>query len=287
MSKLESKGNIIEARTPLQDKKVFPLRIFSIIYLFIHLPIFISILDSQVSQLYHQSSCLQASSFNIRMATDTSLRQRSRTNNETPITETPSSSDDEKKPPIATDSSAYPSISQRAISQTLASTAHLANLLPTGTLLAFQLLVPTFTNNGTCDSVTRPLTLILLLVLAVSCSLASFTDSFKAPDGKVYHGIATWKGMWLFDYTGSSVPDLRNYRLRSIDFVHAVLSVFVFGTVALRDKNILSCFYPSPAHETQEVLDIVPLAIGLFCSLLFVVFPTTRHGIGYPVTSGN
>jgi hypothetical protein len=35
--------------------------------------------------------------------------------------------------------------------QALTSTANLANLLPTGTLLAFNLLAPTFTNHGACD----------------------------------------------------------------------------------------------------------------------------------------
>uniref|UniRef100_A0A5B6YYG3 Uncharacterized protein n=1 Tax=Davidia involucrata TaxID=16924 RepID=A0A5B6YYG3_DAVIN len=95
--------------------------------------------------------------------------------------------------------------------------------------------------------------------------------------------------MWLFDYqtaasSGSGIGDLSKFRLGLIDWVHAVLSVFVFVAMALRDKNVLSCFYPTPTHETQEVLDIVPLGIGLICSLLFVVFPTRRHGIGHPVT---
>ncbi|OMO75203.1 hypothetical protein CCACVL1_16300 [Corchorus capsularis] len=136
-----------------------------------------------------------------------------------------------------------PTLSQRAISQTLTSTANLANLLPTGTLLAFQLLMPIFTNNG----------------------------------------------MFLFDYpdpSGSGLPDLSKYRIKFIDGVHAVVSVLVFGAIALRDKNVLNCFYPMPEHETQEVLNIAPVGIGLICSLLFVVFPTRRHGIGYPITSG-
>ncbi|MBA0848813.1 hypothetical protein Goshw_007493 [Gossypium schwendimanii] len=182
-----------------------------------------------------------------------------------------------------------PTLSQRAISQTLASTANLANLLPTGTLLAFQLLVPTFTNNGSCDAATRSMTLILLLLLALSCFLASFTDSVKSSDGQVYYGFATFKGMFLFDYPDSKesdLPDLSKYRIKFMDGVHAVLSVLVFGVVALRDKNVLNCFYPTPKHKTEEVLNIAPVGVGLICSLLFVVFPTRRHGIGYPVTAG-
>ncbi|KAL2254301.1 uncharacterized protein LOC105169422 [Sesamum indicum] len=178
--------------------------------------------------------------------------------------------------------------SQSMLSQALESSAHLANLLPTGTLLAFQLLTPVFTNNGSCDMVTRNMTLVLLFILAFSCFLASFTDSIKASDGQVYYGFATSRGMWLFDYptVAASGPaiELSKYRLRLVDLVHAVLSVLVFAAVALRDKNVVSCLYPSPGHEVQEVLDIVPMGIGLISSLLFVIFPTKRHGIGYPIT---
>lgn len=185
------------------------------------------------------------------------------------------------------------SLSQRAISQTLSSTAQLANLLPTGSLLALQLLTPIFTNNGSCDSATRPMTFLLLLSLAASCFLASFTDSFKTPDGQVYYGFATFKGMWLFDSQAAAasssgqIPDLRKYKLGFIDWIHAILSVLVLVVLALRDKNVVSCFYPQPSHETQEVLNIVPIGIGFICSLLFMVFPTRRHGIGYPVTHSN
>ncbi|XP_065872043.1 protein DMP5-like [Euphorbia lathyris] len=181
------------------------------------------------------------------------------------------------------------SLSQRAISQTLTSTAQLANLLPTGTVLAFQLLTPIFTNNGVCDSATRPLTFLLLGLLAASCFLASFTDSVRSNDGQVYYGLATFKGMFLFDCPdakASGLPDLSKYKMKLIDGVRAVLSVLVFMAIGLRDKNVLSCFYPKPKHETQQVLDIVPIGIGLLSSFLFVVFPTKRHGIGFPVTQG-
>ncbi|KAI5661635.1 hypothetical protein M9H77_20958 [Catharanthus roseus] len=172
----------------------------------------------------------------------------------------------------------------------LDSTANLANLLPTGTLLAFQLLTPIFTNNGSCQVITRQMTSILLHILAISCFLASFTDSFRASDGQVYYGFATPNGLWIFDKpaaAASGIPsDLSKYRLSFVDFVHSVLSVLVFFAVAFRDKNVITCFYPTPNQETKQVLDIVPIGVGLMCSLLFVIFPTRRHGIGYPVTSG-
>lgn len=91
--------------------------------------------------------------------------------------------------------------------QALTSTASLANLLPTGTVLAFQLLAPAFTNHGACDATTALLTRILLAVLALSCLLASFTDSLKGPDGRVYYGVATLRGLWLLDYSpGTPTP---------------------------------------------------------------------------------
>ncbi|KAJ6427739.1 hypothetical protein OIU84_023190 [Salix udensis] len=46
--------------------------------------------------------------------------------------------------------------------------------------------------------------------------------------------------------------------MRFVDVVHAVLSVVVFISVAMRDKNVSSCLYPVPEHETQEVLAILP-----------------------------
>ncbi|MCL7038435.1 hypothetical protein MKW94_022878 [Papaver nudicaule] len=190
-----------------------------------------------------------------------------------------------------------PSFFQRVISQTLTTTANLANLLPTGTVFSFQLLTPIFTSNGDCDTQTRLMTQVLLISIAGACFLASFTDSYRSPDGKLYYGFATFKGICFFDSeTGSSnLPELSKYKLRFIDVVHAILSVLVFMAIALRDKNVLSCFYPQPEHETRQVLNTTPrqhlniirTAVGVICSLLFIVFPTKRHGIGYPVSSSH
>ncbi|GMI70632.1 DUF679 domain membrane protein 3 [Hibiscus trionum] len=217
---------------------------------------------------------------------EASLRPRAAVSKQTSQSTTSTTTENDSETPKS--QPRKPTLSRGALSQTLTSTANLANLLPTGTLLAFQLLLPVFTNNGSCDPATRAMTLLLLALLALSCFLACFTDSVKASNGQVYYGLATFKGLFLFDYPDpkdSSLPDLSKYKLKFIDGVHAVLSVLVFGAVALRDKNVLKCFYPAPEHETEEVLSIAPVGVGLICSLLFVVFPTTRHGIGYPVTT--
>ncbi|KMZ57085.1 hypothetical protein ZOSMA_89G00360 [Zostera marina] len=86
--------------------------------------------------------------------------------------------------PVKSPSLPHPSSRTR---KALSGTAHLANLLPTGTLLAFQILTPIFTTNGACDSMMRSMTQFLLLVLASTASLACFTDSFRSTsDGELY-----------------------------------------------------------------------------------------------------
>lgn len=75
------------------------------------------------------------------------------------------------------------------------------------------------------------------------------------------------------------------YRLRFMDFVHAFMSVLVFGAVALFDQNVVKCFYPTPSDEVKELLTNLPVGIGVLCSMMFVAFPTERHGIGFPLSA--
>ncbi|KAJ1264068.1 hypothetical protein BS78_09G234400 [Paspalum vaginatum] len=176
---------------------------------------------------------------------------------------------------------------QRAISQTYQSTAHLATLLPTGTVLAFQLLSPVVTDQGHCIRANRAMAAALLALCALSCFALSFTDSFRdASSGAVRYGFATLTGLWVID-GGAPLDDPRAaaaYRVRFIDLVHAVVSVMIFAAVALFDQNVVSCFYPVPSEDARQVLTVLPIAIGVVGSMLFVTFPTTRHGIGFPLS---
>ncbi|CAI9108227.1 OLC1v1007789C1 [Oldenlandia corymbosa var. corymbosa] len=175
---------------------------------------------------------------------------------------------------------------QKAISQTFESTAHLANLLPTGSVLAFQLLSPIFTNQGECDPVGRSLTSILIALCGLSCFILSFTDSFKDEKGNLCYGFATPHGLWIIDGSTTIPPAIAaQYRLKSIDFVHAFMSILVFAAITLFDQDVVKCFYPLPSDETREILTAVPVGIGVISSMLFVAFPTKRHGIGFPLTA--
>ncbi|KAL2322504.1 hypothetical protein Fmac_026883 [Flemingia macrophylla] len=178
------------------------------------------------------------------------------------------------------------SLIKRAISQTFQSTAHLANLLPTGTVLCFQLMSPIVTNQGQCDSVSKLITCTLVALCGTSCFFQSFSDSFRDDKGNVCYGLATFRGLWVIDGSTTLPPQLgAKYRLRFIDFMHAVMSILVFSAVALFDQNVVNCFFPSPSNETGEILTVLPVAIGIFCSMLFVAFPTLRHGIGFPLSA--
>ncbi|WOL14531.1 hypothetical protein Cni_G23312 [Canna indica] len=174
---------------------------------------------------------------------------------------------------------------QKAISQTFMSASHLAKLLPTGTVLAFQLLSPIFTNSGNCLAVNRLMTAYLIVLCALSCLFLSFSDSFRDEKGNVRYGFATFRGLWVIDGTAQLPPDrAMQYKIKFIDFIHAFASISVFAAVALFDQNVVSCFYPIPSEETKQVLTCLPVGIGFFSSMLFVTFPTTRHGIGFPLS---
>lgn len=171
------------------------------------------------------------------------------------------------------------------VHQTLASAANLANLLPTGTVLAFQTLTPTFSNNGSCQLSNKFLTASVIIFCALLCFLSSFTDSFKDndTDGKVYYGIATFKGLYIFNYSKleNINTDLEKYKIKFLDFVHAFMSLFVFLIFALSNSHVQSCFLSGVGINYSELAMNLPLGAGILSSFFFTIFPTARRGIGY------
>ncbi|KAF5731374.1 hypothetical protein HS088_TW18G00051 [Tripterygium wilfordii] len=175
---------------------------------------------------------------------------------------------------------------QKAVRKTFKGTTQLSKLLPTGSVLTFQILSPVLTHQGHCPTTTsQSLTLALLALSGLACFLLCFTDSCRDENGKIRHGVATFKGLWVLDGSVKlSEEEAEKYKLRFIDFFHAVLSLLVFFAVALFDKNIVKCFCPTPSEETKELIVGLPFWIGVVCSILFVAFPTKRHGIGSPLS---
>lgn len=81
-----------------------------------------------------------------------------------------------------------------------------------------------------------------------------------------------------------SPEETARYRLRLIDFFHALMTSLVFGAVALFDQKVVKCFYPAPSEDTRQMLVAMPACIGIVCSLFFIAFPSKRHGIGFPLS---
>ncbi|KAL5566155.1 hypothetical protein UlMin_029319 [Ulmus minor] len=176
--------------------------------------------------------------------------------------------------------------SNHPVRHTLATVANLANLLPTGTVLAFQTFTPSFSNNGSCQTTNKFLTAFVIFVCSLFCFLSSFTDSFNDNDGKLHYGIATFKGLYIFNCSDGceyKKRDLSRFKLGFIDFVHAFSSLLVFLIFALSNSNVQRCYFSQEITGTNEELLMMnlPLAAGALSSFLFTIFPTTRRGIGF------
>ena len=173
------------------------------------------------------------------------------------------------------------------VDKTLSGASDLLKLLPTGTVMAFQALAPSFTNHGVCHTANRYLVLALIGACALSCVLLSFTDSLVGRDGRLYYGAATLGGFYPFNFTGTraerdaAFKDLSRFRVTPMDLVHAVVSALVFLAVAFADAGIQSCLFPDAGTETRELLVNLPVAAGFLASMVFMIFPTTRKSIGY------
>ncbi|KAI8533984.1 hypothetical protein RHMOL_Rhmol10G0053500 [Rhododendron molle] len=154
----------------------------------------------------------------------------------------------------------------------------------TGTLLAFETLVPTVYCGGGVHVTTLMITALLSLC-ALSCFFFHFTDSFHGPDGRVYYGFVTPNGLAVFKPGMEvQVPREERYRLGLSDFVHAGMSALVFLAIAFSDRPVMGCLFPGHEKEMDEVMEGFPLIVGIVCTGLFLVFLNTRYGIGCMAT---
>ncbi|XP_058185548.1 protein DMP8-like [Rhododendron vialii] len=172
------------------------------------------------------------------------------------------------------------------VQKTLSKTSDLANFLPTGTLLTFETLLPTFYRGGghACTHVTTTMITALLSLCSLSCFVFHFTDSFRTPgpEGKAYYGFVTPYGLRVMPGSGVQAPTDERYKLRASDVVHAVMSALVFLAIAFSDRRVTDCLYPGHEKEMDEVTEGFPLMVGIACGALFLVFPKEppRYGLG-------
>ncbi|MFS8031765.1 putative protein DMP [Helianthus anomalus] len=166
--------------------------------------------------------------------------------------------------------------------KTLSKTSMLVNFLPSGTLLTFEMVLPSVYGKGECTGVTTLMINVLLMICTMSCFFFHFTDSFRGADGKIYYGFATPWGLKVFKTApqGVEVPKDERFKLGFSDFVHAMMSSMVFLAIAFSDHRVTNCLFPRHTEEMDEVMQSFPLMVGIVCSGLFLVFPNTRYGIG-------
>ncbi|KAI9120555.1 hypothetical protein K1719_007588 [Acacia pycnantha] len=169
----------------------------------------------------------------------------------------------------------------KGVQKTLSKTSMLVNFLPTGTLLTFEMVLPTITKSGHCSDVHSLMIHVLLGLCALSCFFFHFTDSFRGPDGTVYYGFVTPKGLSVFKSgLHVEVPKDDRFKVGLTDFVHAIMSVMVFVAIAFSDHRVTDCLFPGHEKEMDQVMESFPLMVGIVCSGLFLVFPNSRHGVG-------
>ncbi|XVF60542.1 hypothetical protein PTKIN_Ptkin08bG0056100 [Pterospermum kingtungense] len=137
----------------------------------------------------------------------------------------------------------------KGMQKTMSQTSMLVNFLPTGTLLTFEMVLPSVYGHGDCSSVNTMMIYSLLWLCTLSCFFFHFTDSFRGPDGKVYYGFVTPKGLAVFK-PGLDVETPKD------------------------DK------YKGQEKEMDQVMESFPLMVGIICNGLFLVFPNTRFGVG-------
>lgn len=167
---------------------------------------------------------------------------------------------------------------------TFKSIGDVLKLLPMATVIVYEVLTPIVTNAGDCHVANKVVTPILLVLCAFFCAFSAFTDSYVGADGKVKYGLVTARGLLpLAGGDDAQGRDFSMYRLRLADFVHAFFSVTVFAAVALLvDANTVACFYPALKPQQKQLVMALPVVVGAVASVVFLVFPSTRHGIGYP-----
>ncbi|XP_020225510.1 protein DMP2 [Cajanus cajan] len=167
----------------------------------------------------------------------------------------------------------------------LSAVGNFIKLLPTGTVFVFQFLNPVLSNSGECNATYKCLSVMLLVACAFSCVFSSFTDSYTGTDNQRHYAIVTSKGLWPSSVPPANTVDLSGYRLKFGDFVHAALSLLVFAVLALLDTNTVRCLYPGFESTQKILLQVLPTVVGVLAGGNFVISPSKRHGIGYPLTS--
>lgn len=148
----------------------------------------------------------------------------------------------------------------------LSASANVLRQLPTGSVMAFYALSSFLTNRGECQPANWWLSLDLVILLTVSCSFFTFTDSFVL-EGKLYYGVATPERLILLSKRRGETEhlsdlysdELKKRRLGWDDCVRALFTALVFLAFALGDIGMQNCFFPQAGFDAKQLLKNMPL----------------------------
>jgi len=157
--------------------------------------------------------------------------------------------------------------------------ASLSMLLPSSATLAFETLVPSFTNGGACSDhdVNFVFTWGLIVFLTVLCGLLRFTDRVADMYGNTYYVLATRNGFKLFSHERKDLrlsddehenrmkwKDLRRRMKRKPrDLLHAFFSSAVFTALAFCNAEVQACLVPTETWQWKKFITILPLAVAV------------------------
>ncbi|KAL5768436.1 hypothetical protein ACOSP7_014985 [Xanthoceras sorbifolium] len=155
--------------------------------------------------------------------------------------------------------------------------ANLANLLPTGITLAFQALMPSFTNNGsTCPQ--RPHFINHYVFLYEDDNDDNNNGTNEGEEGNRAqqqrnidveergegHHQKKLKINFKDGLDDEEKKILAKYRIRWTDFLHAFGSLLVFVLYATSSYDVQRCFFYDPNGNGKALMMNMPLAVGAY-----------------------
>ncbi|PNH08555.1 hypothetical protein TSOC_004880 [Tetrabaena socialis] len=161
---------------------------------------------------------------------------------------------------------------------------------PTHTLTVFQILGNLVINDSSyCQDQERSLVIAMLVLFALACFFASFTDTYSASNGQSYWVlIMPFYGPLCFslptDDDKDKVYDM--YFLKIRDYVHATLSTAAFVLIMLFTNPICMCIFPSGLKDGTSRFDAaivrtVPIVVALLIGMIMICLGPPRQMLGF------
>ncbi|GFR47316.1 hypothetical protein Agub_g9004 [Astrephomene gubernaculifera] len=161
---------------------------------------------------------------------------------------------------------------------------------PTHTLTIFQILSNLVINDSSfCQDQERSLVIAMLVLFALACFFASFTDTYTALNGqKFWVLMMPFYGPLCFSLPTGEDKDRMydHYYLKVRDYVHALLSTAAFVLIVLFTNPVCMCIFPSGVKDGTSQFDAaivrtVPVVVALLIGLITMCLGPPRQMLGF------